>query len=367
MIYLYKYKYIKIKMTSFICIGDPHIQVENIPEFNLFMERLLKLILEKKPDFVVVLGDVLHTHERLHTMALNKAYEMINKLREITTTYVLVGNHDYIQNQQFLTENHWMSGMKEWKNTVIVDKVISLFVNEQKFIFCPYVPPGRFQEALNTLDSDWKDASCIFAHQEFEGCKMGAIISVEGDSWSLDYPEIVSGHIHSRQIPQKNIYYTGSAMQHAFGESEKNIIAYLKFNDSKSYDREEIDLELPRKKIVYMKVDDVDNYVIPETEDKIKVTLSGNYEEFKSFKKTDKYKKILDKGLKIVFKPKKIEKENEKKEIDKDGNSVKTIIEDTDFNKILKTIIMKEKNMKLLKTYELILNNKILNEEILFL
>ena len=69
----------------------------------------------------------------------------------------------------------------------------------------------------------------IFSHQEFSGCKMGAIISIEGDKWSLDYPHIVSGHIHSRQIPQKNIYYPGAAMQHAFGESEKNIIAFLKY------------------------------------------------------------------------------------------------------------------------------------------
>ena len=58
---------------------------------------------------------------------------------------------------------------------------------------------------------------------------MGAIISVEGDKWSLKFPNVISGHIHERQIPQKNIYYPGSAMQHAFGESKKNIIAHLNF------------------------------------------------------------------------------------------------------------------------------------------
>ena len=210
--------------ATVLCIGDPHIQVGNITEVDLFIERLILLATKKQPDLIIVLGDILHTHERLHTIALNKAYEMINKLRLITKTYVLVGNHDYIQNQQFLTENHWLSGMKEWKNTVIVDKVISETINGEKFVFTPYVPPGRFEEALNTLDGDWKDASCIFAHQEFYGCKMGAIVSVEGDNWSIENPHVVSGHIHSRQIPQENIYYTGSAMQHAFGESEKNII-----------------------------------------------------------------------------------------------------------------------------------------------
>jgi DNA repair exonuclease SbcCD nuclease subunit len=209
-----------------LCIGDPHFRVENITEVEEFIAKLIPLIEDRKPDFIVVLGDLLHTHERVHTIALNKAYDFINQLRKLAKTFVIVGNHDYIQNQQFLTENHWMNGMKEWENVVIVDKVLEF----EDFVFCPYVPPGRFEEALDTLSGyDWRQSSCIFAHQEFYGCKMGAIISVDGDKWGESFPVVVSGHIHSKQQPQKNVYYTGSAMQHAFGESEENIIAVFDF------------------------------------------------------------------------------------------------------------------------------------------
>ena len=38
---------------------------------------------EKKPDFIVCLGDLLHNHERLNTMTLNKAYDFIHKMRNI--------------------------------------------------------------------------------------------------------------------------------------------------------------------------------------------------------------------------------------------------------------------------------------------
>ena len=345
--------------TSVLFIGDPHFQVNNIPEVELFMERIINLATEKQPDRIVIAGDILHTHERLHTLALNKAYELVDNMRMISKTYVLVGNHDYISNQQFLTDNHWMNGMKEWKNTVIVDSVLSEVVNEEKFVFVPYVSPGRFEEALNTLGDKWQDASCIFGHQEFAGCKMGAIISVEGDKWSLDSPYVVSGHIHSRQMPQKNIYYSGSAMQHAFGESEKNIIPYLTFR-GKSYECEEIDLKLPRKKIVYMDVDDIDNYEVPKTDDTIKVTVSGNYDEFKALKKTKKYKNLLEQGVKVVFKPKKLNKT--KKEVNKEGAEVDIVDEvqsnGTDFKTILSSIITDCKNPYLLKAYELIVNGK---------
>lgn len=349
--------------TTVLFIGDPHIQVTNIVEVELFMERLIDLASQNTPDIIIIAGDLLHTHERLHTIALNKAYEMVDKMRLIAPTYVLVGNHDYISNQQFLSENHWMTAMKEWKNTTIVDKVVTLNINQEKFIFVPYVPNGRFQEALDTCQDDWKDASCIFAHQEFAGCKMGAIVSIEGDKWPLDYPNVISGHIHSKQSPQENIYYSGSALQHAFGESDKNIIARLTFNNKK-YSKEEIDLNLPRKKIVYMDVEDIETYVAPETEDQIKVTVNGNYEQFKALKKTKKYKNLVDKGLKVVFKPKKEKKISSSK----DELAVKHTESGTDFSNILSTIVNNEKDPYLLQNYELVINGKeILLDDIMFL
>ena len=339
-------------MKSILFIGDPHFQVSNITEVELFIEHIVKLAEDKNPDIIVIAGDLLHTHETIHTIALNKAYELVDKMRHITKTYVLVGNHDYIQNQQFLTENHWMNAMKEWKNTVIVDKVLSLNTDNEKFIFVPYVSPGRFEEALNTFDGTWKDASCIFAHQEFAGCKMGAIVSIEGDNWSIHNPLVISGHIHSKQTPQENIYYSGSAMQHAFGESEKNIIAYITFDEQK-YNIEEIDLNLPRKKIIYLDVEDIDDYKLPETKDKIKLTLSGNYEQFKALKKTKKYKNLLDKGTKVVFKPKTITNKNDNNKDDDKQQNV-----DINFKEILYNIIVSENDNYLKETYDLVVNEK---------
>lgn len=348
-------------MPSLIFIGDPHFQVGNIPEVNIFIKKMEELALRKKPDIICIGGDVLHTHERLNTIPLNKAYEFIDRMRKISLTYVLVGNHDAVNNQIFLTENHWMNGMKEWDNVVIVDKVKHKIIDEIHLVFCPYVPPGRFQEALNTNKKNWKKADCIFAHQEFFGCKMGAILSTEGDKWPKKFPYIVSGHIHSKQMPQENIYYTGSSMQHAFGESEQNIIAELSWKEKGKYDLTEHDLELPRKKIVYSTVEDVEDIKISENKgDKIKVSLSGNYEEFKAFRKTRKYKELLKTGTKIVFKPKKIEKKEAATRVQE--------ITETDFEKILYSLVLLEKDAYLLKLYDLILKNKHTNvEDILFL
>lgn len=340
--------------VKILCVGDPHIQVDNIVEINMFIEKLEELVINSNPDLIVVLGDILHTHERLHTTALNKAYELINMLRKYTRTYILVGNHDYENNSQYLTTKHWMNGMKEWSNVYVVDKVISLCIGDNSFMFVPYVPPGKFIDALETCEQyNWKTVDCIFAHQEFAGCKMGAIISIEGDKWCEDYPPVVSGHIHQKQ-QIGNVYYTGSALQHAFGESEKNVIAELLFGVDNEYIKVEHNLELPRKKIVYVKMDDIDNYEIKDTSDKIKITLSGNHDEFKALKKSEKYKEMIDKGLKVVFKPTKEKKLEQQLE--------------GDFIEILDTLVNNKKDVYLLQAYDLIVNNRVTKtDDIMFL
>lgn len=342
-------------MTTFIAIGDPHFQVKNIIDVEKFIIKITDIATEKQPSFIVILGDVLHTHETLHTTPLNKAYEFIDAMRNIAPTFVLVGNHDMLCNSNFLNNNHWMNSMKEWDGVTIVDKVVHRNIGGLNLVFCPYVPPGRFEEALSTVNSDevstpegeWKDADIIFAHQEFYGCKMGAFDSVDGDRWSLDSPSVISGHIHDRQTPQENIYYVGSSMQHAFGESANKTILYQENGDDGDVLREEIKLGLPKKKIVYKSVEDFDDYIFKETTDQIKLTLSGSAEKFKLIRKTKKYKEAIEKGVKIAFKPeKKINKTEE------------TITNTTDFDVILKDIVLNSKDPYLVQVYEQVVNGK---------
>lgn len=340
-----------------LAIGDPHFRTDNVPEVEIFINKVEELAKSENPTWIVILGDVLHTHERIHTTPLNKAYEFVERMRNIAPTFVLVGNHDMTSNQNFLTDQHWMNGMKEWVDVTIVDKTISRTEGGKTFIFVPYVPPGRFSEALDTI-KDWEKADCIFAHQEFYGCKMGAIISAEGDSWSKDNPPIVSGHIHSRQTPQSNIYYCGSAMQHAFGESEINIIPILTWGkNKKEYTLREVDLGLSRKRIVYSDVQSINEVEIKKTDDKIKFSLTGDYEEFKAFKKTQKYREIVKSGTKVVFKPKKVKQED----------ALKETYEEKDFFKILSSLIHNEKDPHLFRVYEKIVHGRENSDEELIL
>lgn len=293
-------------MTNFFVIGDIHIKLTNFDEIDNLTEKLLSVI--GNPDFVVILGDILDTHEKVNTMAMNKACDFFEKFWRKYKTYVLVGNHDAINNQIFLSDNHWMRSLKNThENLVIVDDITFLETNGELFTFCPYVFAGRFEEALNTGGEKWKKSSVIFAHQEIRGCKMGGIISKIGDVWGEDYPYLISGHIHLHQQLQKNVFYVGSSLQLAYGESEENIAISLDV-DGGVVEITEHPLSLPRKKILTSSLDDLVK-LKRNKEDDVRLVLTGTLEEFKMFKKSETYKELLkEKNTKVSFKPKVEEK-----------------------------------------------------------
>lgn len=334
---------------SFLCIGDIHITLENTKEVNLLLNGIIVLIKEHNPDFIVIMGDILNFHEKIHTLALNHALHFIETINKLSRNnlYIIVGNHDMISGTEFLNENHWLNSLKKWHNIVIVDKPTELNYKNSKFIFMPYVEAGKFKLALNTLEN-WQTASCIFAHQEFKGCQMGGIISEHGDVWEPNLPNVVSGHIHKKQRLSENIYYTGSSIQTAFGESESNIIPLIKFESNNTCNPpkliiQEFDLNLPRKKILYKSINDLEKLDINK-DDKVKLCISSDIEEFKTLKKTKKYKDLIEQGVKIIHKP--IQNPDETRENiemkdSKDFTSVLSSLVNQNKNKFIKDIYKK--------------------------
>lgn len=293
-------------------IGDPHFKINNIEFVDIFIEKSMEIIhqnikLYGSNDLLcVIAGDILDTHERLHQIPYHKALDFIKAISDLIKVVVLVGNHDYINNQQFLSKYHWMLPLKYYKNVYIADNILDseTFLNTQyKFMFVPYVPPGRFIEALNTYKNrDWKDNTCIFAHQEFRGCNLGKQNSENGDAWPLDYPLVVSGHIHKPHQPQKNIIYPGSVLQHTFGE-EHNDTGLLLIDFTKN-SFEKIKVDIPLMKSVEIKCSEFEDYLKKlklKPLERIRIFCIGNDSEFKKIKKLKCYSN-LPTGVKICFK-----------------------------------------------------------------
>jgi len=343
-----------------LCIGDPHFKRKNVRDTDKMMHAILNLIITRTIDFVVILGDVLDKHGTIHESPLSRATDFIRKIQNLLPTYVLIGNHDMVNNSVFLTSENPFNSLKYWDNTIIVDVPLQTIIGGHTFTFMPYVYPGRFMEAMNTmygynkepvslkrlealsklfssLDDkeiegkwkelkdeitniqeklkseskeifqtpdysidDWKNSTCIFAHQEFKGSKMGAIISEVGDEWPLSNPLIVTGHIHDYDKLQDNLIITGTPLQHAFGDRSDKTVSLFTFYPDKTFSEERIDLKIPKKVIMTVNYEDIENTVIPENSE-VKIIIVGNTSQISISSKLTKVKEWIKNGIKVAY------------------------------------------------------------------
>lgn len=323
-------------MKKILLIGDPHFKTSNSLESQQFVDEVKKYLENNHEtlDFIVVLGDILDTHEKIHVQPLCRANLFLKMLSTFKKTYVLIGNHDRINNNVYMTEEHPFTSLKNANiDLVIVDKTYY----EEEFCFVPYVPNGRFKEAIGELS---EDTQCFFAHQEFEGCKMGGIISETGDKWEENNPPVFSGHIHDFQEPQKNIVYTGTPFQHNFSDIEEKGIFLLNFEDKEHWDIEKIELNIIKKRLETMNISDFEKYKVP-TNCLLKINFTGETSLIKKIldKKSIKEKiknhkityKITVKNSKRIIKSSNSFGENLKRRIDNSDKNTKEL-----FNEIFK-------------------------------
>lgn len=293
---------------KFLCIGDPHVKQNNLPEIKKLTISLVENVKKYSPTFVVIMGDLLDEHERALQPVYQCAHDMIEELSKLTIVYLLIGNHDYINADQFQTNSHFFNPLKKWSNVNIVDEfIIHKFKEDNQeftFGFCPYVPVGKFYDALDGSGENWEFCDCIFAHQEFKGCKMGPIISINGDEWSEDNPLIISGHIHDHQIIN-NVFYTGSIIQHGYADLSEKFLWMFNFtcdDDEISYDYKGIKLNSRQKKLLKIDFEEVKNLDVNKFNDiDLKLEIKLTKDEKKIFQKNKKYKELVSSGINVKF------------------------------------------------------------------
>ena len=209
----------KITMINKILyITDLHIKIKNFNEIH-YLKDAIKA--SRNVSLVIIGGDVIN-NRFTNKCCYDEAKDLIRVCSKVAMTYVLVGNHDYVDKNQFLTDKHWMNNLKNWPNVIIVDTVTTIMCGFQ--ITCvPYVPNGRLVEALNISGTPWKDSRLIFAHQEIKGCRIGKKISSVGDFWDSSYPTLISGHIHDEQKVNNNVIYPGATMNQGQQTNQQKI------------------------------------------------------------------------------------------------------------------------------------------------
>lgn len=286
-----------------LCVGDLHFREDNAATMDAVVYKIQELILKTQPAIVVLLGDILNDHERMNVFVFNRAVRFILNIASyefIKGVFVLMGNHDLANPSSFMTEDHAFMSLKgrEAEGIFIVDTARSTDVQTEdkryRLVFVPYVQAGRFHEALDGLTPKISQDPpvCIFAHQEFKGCKIGdGIVSRTGDVWPEENPLVMTGHMHTSHWVGQNIFYVGMPYQNSVSDQTTKGIAFLDIS-GETPTLKFLKLDIRRRKRVDLKVGQLDSFV-PDPREETLICVSGTSDEIRAFKmsgKADKWR-----------------------------------------------------------------------------
>jgi len=270
------------KDTYFLAVGDLHYSLSNEKNSNIMERDILNIITSNNLKFIVILGDILDTHERINLKCFMRACNFFNNIIKTgVDLFILIGNHDRPNNRVFLTDEHPFNLYKNVPGITIVDtcyvhEIDSLQYDSKpgdkmRFCFVPYVPDGRYLEALQVCNIDPTIMTMFFSHSEFDGCKINKLTQKPCDKWPLEYPMNISGHIHNEELVQPNLFYTGTPIQHDFSDTSDKGVYLMNLTDGKFKFTKQA-LTVPNKVIITVHWTQLENVQLnPNCENRLKI------------------------------------------------------------------------------------------------
>ena len=282
---------------SILIIGDLHYKQNNARHTEIAERDMLEIIKTNDIAFVVILGDTLDTHERIHVDCYMRACRFFNRIIQTGKhLFVLIGNHDRPNNRVFLTDEHPFNLYKMIPGITIIDTCYTHEVDpsiygintpldesgsptKMRFCFVPYVPDGMYMKALEVCNIQPKTMNLFFSHSEFDGCKINRLTKKKCDKWPDDFPMNISGHIHNEEMVQPNLFYTGTPYQHDFTDDPDKGV-YLMDLKSGLFGLEKIRLSVPAKLVMKVHYTQLD-YVQLDPRYDIRLEIIGPIDQVK--------------------------------------------------------------------------------------
>lgn len=274
-----------------LVLGDPHFKLSNRLQMEVVVDECVRVAAERRPTFIVCLGDILDRFSTIREEPLNQALDFFHRLLAHAPLFVLIGNHDRPNNATFCTTEHPFNACKHWMPSIqghhlhIIDTPrVVVMPSGRTYAFVPYCPSGRFAEALALPGAEgWQTSEVIFAHQDFQGAVYNGLASTTGDPWdSDDLPIVVSGHIHDYQ-ELAGVIYPGSPIQHAANESTDKALYWLDVSDTTS-EGVRVPIQVPQLHTLVVPAAEVPAAVLPVLPPRsvLRVLVEGTYAEVRA-------------------------------------------------------------------------------------
>ena len=218
-------------IKSIAHLGDVHIHnLQRHEEYRIQFSKLYDILKDKKPDRIVIVGDLFEKFVEISNEAKTLAGEFLNKLTDISLIIITLGNHDIMKkNKNRLNSVYTLVNLLNNEKIIYLDK--SGFYEDENVIWVNYshiekdIDPwvdikhtkehnktyiGLFHDPINDSTTDMK--------QTFNSTKYKSI----SDFKKNDIVMLADIHKFQYFRKDKTAAYCGSTIQQNFGELPEN-------------------------------------------------------------------------------------------------------------------------------------------------
>lgn len=217
-------------------VGDPHATPDSLDDCENLLGLTETVAREHRPEQIVLLGDLYHTHAVMRVEVLNFWLDALRRLVDVSGwgVKVLKGNHDGPVNDDY--GPHALLAHESQESVEVVDTPRE----EMGILYMPYFYDSR---AFLKRVHQYPDTKTLVCHQTFLGAKYENNTPIYDGININDVPQelIISGHIHSPQKVDKLWYVGAPRWRTAADANVKRAIWLVTFDDGKMVDAQEFD------------------------------------------------------------------------------------------------------------------------------
>jgi len=214
-------------INTIVHFSDLHLKLyKDHTHYRDILESCFKLWKEINPDRIVFTGDLVHSKNQMTPELIEMIRWVLMECSEIATTLVLIGNHDFLENNL-----DRLDAISPVLSAINDDNIIYLkdrgIVEDENVTWCVYslMDHNKRPDFTNKGDSHYIG---LF-HGAIQGSStdMGFAFEDGYDTNEFSGCDVVlAGDIHKRQILDipngKKAYMVGSLIQQNFGENINN-------------------------------------------------------------------------------------------------------------------------------------------------
>lgn len=232
-----------------LIVGDLHLRRDYLEFGKILLLLILQIIQERKPKYVVFMGDQFHFKDRISGICLKVFSDFLHEASKHTKIIILVGNHDWCQPYTI----HSMESFKNIPNVTVVDDIYRL---DQDNVFVSYC---RERERFDDLLKKIGPTKRLFGHLDINSFKVGSGWEEVEAFCDPEYfaqqqiTEVYSGHLHlaqERTVNNCRITFVGTGYTIDFGETDQQKRLIMLNLDDSTY--ESIDTGMTFHKTIKM-------------------------------------------------------------------------------------------------------------------